>query len=265
MTSLLSSFRLLPRSLAPVTAARLASSACPAPSDPLTTTAMSAASFFDLKAPLPNGTDFDFKVRSLPPYWTGEPSRSWKPDHRTIADWGADPRGQGDPHLQHRLGVRSESPVEPDRSELLTDEISSRRNSPASRRSTRSLRTRESPCSGQCSNRPPDRLLMVGTRFPCNQFGGQEPGSDADVATFCERNHGVTFPLMKKSDVNGANTSESVLPIRAQGHSLTSGTVCTSTSSPRSRVSCSSPRSSGTLRSSSSTRFVPPPSPLVRY
>ncbi|KAL5525669.1 GPX2 [Sanghuangporus baumii] len=44
--------------------------------------------------------------------------------------------------------------------------------------------------------------------FPCNQFGGQEPGSDAEIAQFCELNHGVTFPLMKKSDVNGDNSNE---------------------------------------------------------
>ncbi|KZT73027.1 glutathione peroxidase [Daedalea quercina L-15889] len=44
--------------------------------------------------------------------------------------------------------------------------------------------------------------------FPCNQFGGQEPGSDEKIAEFCTLNHGVTFPLMKKSDVNGDNTNE---------------------------------------------------------
>ncbi|KIP07642.1 hypothetical protein PHLGIDRAFT_89284 [Phlebiopsis gigantea 11061_1 CR5-6] len=44
--------------------------------------------------------------------------------------------------------------------------------------------------------------------FPCNQFGGQEPGSDDEIATFCERNHGVSFPLMKKTDVNGDATNE---------------------------------------------------------
>ncbi|KLO08917.1 glutathione peroxidase [Schizopora paradoxa] len=43
--------------------------------------------------------------------------------------------------------------------------------------------------------------------FPCNQFGGQEPGTDAEIAEFCELNHGVNFPLMKKSDVNGDNTN----------------------------------------------------------
>jgi glutathione peroxidase len=42
--------------------------------------------------------------------------------------------------------------------------------------------------------------------FPCDQFGHQEPGSDAEVAAFCERNFGVTFPLFKKVEVNGAGT-----------------------------------------------------------
>lgn len=40
--------------------------------------------------------------------------------------------------------------------------------------------------------------------FPCNQFGSQEPGSDADVATFCSTSYGVTFPMFSKIDVNGA-------------------------------------------------------------
>ncbi|KAK0450255.1 glutathione peroxidase [Armillaria borealis] len=44
--------------------------------------------------------------------------------------------------------------------------------------------------------------------FPCNQFGGQEPKDDEAIGEFCSRNHGVTFPLMKKSDVNGDNTNE---------------------------------------------------------
>ena len=45
-------------------------------------------------------------------------------------------------------------------------------------------------------------LVVLG--FPCNQFGGQEPGTEADIASFCKLNHGVTFPLMSKVDVNGA-------------------------------------------------------------
>lgn len=40
------------------------------------------------------------------------------------------------------------------------------------------------------------------------QFGGQEPGTDEEISSFCELNHGVSFPLMKKSDVNGDNTNQ---------------------------------------------------------
>jgi glutathione peroxidase len=39
--------------------------------------------------------------------------------------------------------------------------------------------------------------------FPCNQFAGQEPGSDADVKAFCSTSYGVTFPMYSKIDVNG--------------------------------------------------------------
>jgi glutathione peroxidase len=39
--------------------------------------------------------------------------------------------------------------------------------------------------------------------FPCNQFGGQEPGTDAEIGAFCERNYGVSFTLFAKIDVNG--------------------------------------------------------------
>jgi len=39
--------------------------------------------------------------------------------------------------------------------------------------------------------------------FPCNQFGAQEPGSEAEIGAFCEKNFGVTFPLFAKIEVNG--------------------------------------------------------------
>ena len=39
--------------------------------------------------------------------------------------------------------------------------------------------------------------------FPCNQFGEQEPGTNKDIATFCERNYGVTFPMFAKVVVKG--------------------------------------------------------------
>jgi glutathione peroxidase len=40
---------------------------------------------------------------------------------------------------------------------------------------------------------------------PCNQFAGQEPGADAEIAAFCELNFGVTFPLTTKANVRGKN------------------------------------------------------------
>ncbi|RYX96579.1 MAG: glutathione peroxidase [Comamonadaceae bacterium] len=45
-------------------------------------------------------------------------------------------------------------------------------------------------------------LAVLG--FPCNQFGSQDPGADGEIASFCEVNYGVTFPMMSKIDVNGA-------------------------------------------------------------
>ncbi len=44
-------------------------------------------------------------------------------------------------------------------------------------------------------------LVIIG--FPCDQFAHQEPGSDEEIAEFCRLNHGVTFPLMSKVEVNG--------------------------------------------------------------
>jgi glutathione peroxidase len=40
---------------------------------------------------------------------------------------------------------------------------------------------------------------------PCNQFGGQEPGTAEEIGTFCSATYGISFPLLEKSDVNGAN------------------------------------------------------------
>ena len=48
-------------------------------------------------------------------------------------------------------------------------------------------------------------FVIVG--FPCDQFAHQEPGTDEEIAEFCRINHGVTFPLMAKTDVNGADAS----------------------------------------------------------
>ena len=48
-----------------------------------------------------------------------------------------------------------------------------------------------------------DKVMVLG--FPANNFGGQEPGTEAQIATFCEKNYGVTFPLFSKVSVKGAD------------------------------------------------------------
>lgn len=46
-----------------------------------------------------------------------------------------------------------------------------------------------------------DKLVIIG--FPCNQFGGQEPGSQEEIADFCTKNYGVSFPMTEKINVKG--------------------------------------------------------------
>ncbi len=48
-----------------------------------------------------------------------------------------------------------------------------------------------------------ENFTVVG--FPCNQFAGQEPGSEAEIIAFCETRYGVSFPLSTKLEVNGEN------------------------------------------------------------
>ncbi|WP_394346401.1 glutathione peroxidase [Hymenobacter metallicola] len=50
-----------------------------------------------------------------------------------------------------------------------------------------------------------DRVTVLG--FPANNFGGQEPGSNEQIATFCEKNYGVTFPMFAKVSVKGDDTA----------------------------------------------------------
>ena len=45
-------------------------------------------------------------------------------------------------------------------------------------------------------------LVVLG--FPCNQFGSQDPGSNEEIGAFCQKNYGVSFPMMAKTEVNGA-------------------------------------------------------------
>jgi|TARA_Y100000780_G_C13354337_1_gene290274 glutathione peroxidase len=52
--------------------------------------------------------------------------------------------------------------------------------------------------------------------FPCNQFGAQEPGDSGEISEFCELNYGVSFPLFKKVDVNGANAHPLFVELKQQ-------------------------------------------------
>ncbi|KAF9112383.1 glutathione peroxidase gpx1 [Mortierella sp. AM989] len=61
-------------------------------------------------------------------------------------------------------------------------------------------------------------LVVIG--FPCNQFGGQEPGSNEEIESFCQLNFGVTFPLMDKVDVNGENEDPVYTFLKSQKKSL---------------------------------------------
>lgn len=48
-----------------------------------------------------------------------------------------------------------------------------------------------------------DKLVIIG--LPCNQFGGQEPGTETEIQSFCRLNYGVDFPMTKKINVKGSN------------------------------------------------------------
>jgi glutathione peroxidase len=67
----------------------------------------------------------------------------------------------------------------------------------------------------------PKGFTVIG--FPCNQFGGQEPGSPDEIQTFCATNYGITFPIMEKVEVNGDarhDIYKALTPIAdASGHS----------------------------------------------
>ena len=52
--------------------------------------------------------------------------------------------------------------------------------------------------------------------FPCNQFGAQEPGTEGEIATFCETSFGVTFPMFSKVEVNGEGTAPLYAHLKAE-------------------------------------------------
>ena len=56
--------------------------------------------------------------------------------------------------------------------------------------------------------------------FPCNQFGNQEPGDDAQIRSFCATRYDITFPLFSKIDVNGTNASPLYQWLKSQAPGL---------------------------------------------
>jgi len=60
----------------------------------------------------------------------------------------------------------------------------------------------------------PRGLQVLG--FPCNQFGGQEPGDETEIRNFCDLNYQVTFPLFAKIEVNGANAHPLYVQLKKQ-------------------------------------------------
>lgn len=56
--------------------------------------------------------------------------------------------------------------------------------------------------------------------FPCNQFGGQEPGEDTQILEFCSTNYGVTFPVMSKVQVNGPQADPIYVHLKKQSPGL---------------------------------------------
>ena len=61
-------------------------------------------------------------------------------------------------------------------------------------------------------------LVVVG--FPSNEFGAQDPGANGEIASFCEMNHGVSFPMMSKVEVNGARAHPLWKWLKAQAPGL---------------------------------------------
>lgn len=57
-------------------------------------------------------------------------------------------------------------------------------------------------------------LVILG--FPCNQFAGQEPGTEKEIQNFCRVNFGVTFPMFAKIEVNGENTHPLYLYLKSE-------------------------------------------------
>ncbi len=61
--------------------------------------------------------------------------------------------------------------------------------------------------------------------LPCDQFGHQEPGTEEEIASFCERNYGVSFPMFAKLDVNGSDTHPLFAWLKSEKRGLGGGLI----------------------------------------
>ena len=61
--------------------------------------------------------------------------------------------------------------------------------------------------------------------FPCNQFGQQEPGTDTEIASFCDRTYGVTFPVFARIEVNGTNAHPLYTWLKREKSGLLGGAI----------------------------------------
>ncbi len=68
-----------------------------------------------------------------------------------------------------------------------------------------------------------DGLVVVG--FPCDQFGHQDPGSDTEIGAFCQKNYGVSFPMMSKIEVNGDGAHPVYQWLRSEKGGLLGGKI----------------------------------------
>ena len=64
----------------------------------------------------------------------------------------------------------------------------------------------------------PEDFTILG--FPCNQFGGQDPGENDEIQSFCQLNYGVSFPVLGKTEVNGDNAEPVYKWLKSQKKSL---------------------------------------------
>jgi glutathione peroxidase len=70
----------------------------------------------------------------------------------------------------------------------------------------------------------PDGLVVLG--FPSNEFGGQEPGSAEEIAAFCQRNYGVTFPLFAKGETRPGSAQSPVYAFLTRGGDVPDWNFC---------------------------------------